>query len=139
MIDRNVTRLFHCGDLIGQAIVETCSRLPFYFTFGNHDADMARILLSAADQNGATCLEWGGLIELANKKIGLAHGHLTRDLKPILDQEPDYLFTGHSHRYRDWWDGPTRRINPGALHRASKFTYAILNLCTDELEFVEVK
>ena len=43
---------------------------------------------------------------------------------------------GHSHMAHDRRDGPTRRINPGALHRAAEFTAALLDPGTDELRFL---
>ncbi|WP_278465280.1 metallophosphoesterase family protein [Gimesia maris] len=130
--------LFHCGDLASEEIVATCAVLPFYFSLGNHDADMVRILERAADQHGAHCLGWGGEVTLAGKRIAVVHGHISRDLKPLLEAEPDYLLTGHSHQSHDFRAGVTRRINPGALFRAKVFTVAVLDLATDELELREV-
>ncbi|MCA9019008.1 MAG: metallophosphoesterase, partial [Planctomycetaceae bacterium] len=63
---------------------------------------------------------------------------ISRDLKPLLEAEPDYLLTGHSHQSHDFRAGATRRINPGALFRAKVFTVAVLDLATDELELREV-
>jgi uncharacterized protein len=54
--------LVPCGDLAGPEIIVACSVLPLYFTFGNHDCDMVRILEQAAAENGAQCLKWGGEI-----------------------------------------------------------------------------
>ena len=39
---------------------------------------------------------------------------------------------------RDERFGKTRIINPGALHRASEKTVALLDLATDQLEFIRV-
>ncbi len=105
--------LVHCGDLASPGIVAECSVLPFYFVFGNHDADRVCELQWAADLHGATCLGWGGEFAAAQKRIAVVHGHLTMDLRPLLDTQPDYLLSGHSHVPCDWHEGPTRRINPG--------------------------
>lgn len=136
--DAGAEALFHCGDLANPEIVTACSVLPFYFTFGNHDSDMVRVLEQTAKEQGAHCLRWGGEVTLVEKRIALVHGHLTRDLRPLLEAEPDYLLTGHSHKIHDFHVGSTRRINPGALFRASEFTVALLNLTTDDLQFVLV-
>ena len=113
--------------------------MPFYFVFGNHDSDMVGILESEADtHSNANCLGWGGEIALANKRIAVVHGHLTMDLNPLLEAQPDYLLSGHFHEPRDWMHGTTRRIIPGALHRAENFTVALLDLSTDKLEFIEI-
>lgn len=130
--------LVHCGDLASPEVVAECSVLPFYFVFGNHDADMVSALRSAAERHGATCLGWGGEFTVSEKRIAVVHGHLTMDLRPLLNAQPDYLLSGHSHMARDWHDGPTRRINPGALFRSSKFSVAILDVVADEVRFLTV-
>lgn len=128
--------LIHCGDLASDEIVFLCSQLPFYFVFGNHDADFVPQLLAASEQSGATCLEWGGSIELSGKRIAVAHGHMTMDIRPLIAGSPDYLLTGHTHEPLTSWQGSTHRICPGALYRANPPTFAILNLETDEVEFI---
>ncbi|RLS46748.1 MAG: metallophosphoesterase, partial [Planctomycetota bacterium] len=50
----------------------------------------------------------------------------------------DYLLHGHTHVCRDERHGATRIINPGALHRASEFTVALLDTDSDELQFLVV-
>jgi putative phosphoesterase len=130
--------IVHCGDLIGAPIVAECSALPLYFVFGNHDCDMVRILENAAAEHGAQCLRWGGEFTLAGKRIAVVHGHLTMDLRPLLEARPDYLLSGHSHIARDWRDGATRRINPGALFDASEFSAAMLDLVAAEARFLSI-
>ncbi|QDT24758.1 phosphodiesterase [Gimesia panareensis] len=136
--DAGAEVLFHCGDLATPEIVAACAVLPFYFTFGNHDCDSVPLLEQAAKAQGAHCLQWGGEVKLASKRIALVHGHITRDLKTLLAAEPDYLLTGHSHQTHDFREGSTRRINPGALFRAKAFTVATLDLTTDDLQWIEV-
>jgi putative phosphoesterase len=130
--------LIHCGDLASAEVVAACAELPLYFVFGNHDADNVPALRAAAKEYGAVCLGYGGEVTLAGKRVAVTHGHLTTDLRPLLAAEPDYLLTGHSHAMMDRRDGPTRRINPGALHRAAEFTVALLDLESDELRFLNV-
>lgn len=136
---RDARTLVHCGDLATPPIVEACSVLPLYFVFGNHDADVVPELRSAAQAHDATCLGWGGEFFLAGKRVAVVHGHMTMDLKPLLNSEPHYLLSGHSHEAKDWHEGATRRINPGALFRAAKFTVALLDLGTDTVEFIHVE
>ncbi len=130
--------LVHCGDLIESPIVEACSVLPSYFVFGNNDCDNVSFLKQAAAESGAVCLGWGGVFELAGKRIGVVHGHLTSDLRRVLNDRPDYLLSGHSHLTHDFREGPVRRINPGALYRAREFSVALLDLETDSLQFLPV-
>ena len=130
--------VIHCGDLAAPFILEACAELPCYFVFGNHDADNVPYLRHAAENCGAVCLGWGAVIELSGKRIGVVHGHMRSDVQRVLADNPEYLLSGHAHYPVDRRDGPLRRINPGALHRAEKFTVALLNLETDELRVLEV-
>jgi putative phosphoesterase len=129
--------LIHCGDLTGPKIVDICSVLPTYFVYGNNDSDNCHRLQSAMSKAGV-CLGWGGEVELAGKRVAVAHGHMGTDVRRLLADKPDYLLTGHSHHADDWREGPTRRINPGALYRAAEFSVALLDLETDELRFLAV-
>ncbi len=130
--------LVHCGDLSSPPIVEACAVLPCWFVFGNHDSDVVPSLRYAAEQFGAECLGWGGVIELAGKRIGVVHGHMTIDLRRVLAEQPDYLLSGHSHIAEDTVIGSVRRINPGALHRADEYTVAVLELPSGELRLLRV-
>ena len=130
--------LVHCGDLASPEIVEICAVLPLYFVFGNHDADSAADLKQAAAEQGATCLEWGGEFEYQGKRIAIVHGHMTLDVRPLLEAEPDYLLSGHSHVARDWQSGPIRRINPGALFRTLEPSVALLDVVSDDVRFLAV-
>jgi putative phosphoesterase len=130
--------LVHCGDLASREIVEICAVLPLYFVFGNHDADSAADLKQAAAAYGATCLEWGGEFEYQGKRIAVVHGHISLDVRPLLEAEPDYLLSGHSHTARDWQSGPTRRINPGALFRTLEPSVALLDVVADAVRFMPV-
>lgn len=138
LVQQGAELLVHCGDLSGPEIVRECSVLPFYFTFGNHDADTVPYLREAAEEHGATCLEWGGEFEVAGKRIAVVHGHLTSDLRPLVDARPDYLLYGHFHVPLDANEVPTRRINPGALYRAEEYTVAILDIVANELRFLSI-
>jgi putative phosphoesterase len=126
--------LVHCGDLTGPEVVAVCGGLPSYFVFGNNDDDLPALRQAIAATNGV-CLEWGGEITLAGKRLAVAHGHRGREVRALLARKPDYLLFGHSHVPTDLRDGPTRHINPGALHRADDYTVAVLDLAKDELQF----
>ena len=130
--------LVHCGDLIETPILAACSVLPCYFVFGNNDGDNVSFLRQAAADSAAVCLGWSGIIELSGKRIGVVHGHLTTDLRRVLNDGPDYLLSGHSHLAHDFREGSVRRINPGALHRARQFSVALLDLEQDSLQFLTV-
>jgi putative phosphoesterase len=130
--------LFHCGDLTSPSIIKICAVLPGYFVLGNNDWDMAGHLQAAATDFGMTCLGWGDVVSVGDKRIGVVHGHLATDLRRVQALNPDYIFSGHSHIPSDSRVGSARRINPGALHRANEFSVALLDLKSDELRFLTV-
>lgn len=129
---------FHCGDFTQPDLVLLFSGLPTYFTFGNHDCDMVPDLTAAIATAGGVCLGWGGEAALAGKRVAACHGHMSYDVRRLLSAGPDYLFSGHSHEPADRQEGPVRRINPGALHRADRFTVALLDLTSGALRFFPV-
>lgn len=136
--DHGAKHLIHCGDLIEPEILAACSGLPVHFVFGNNDVRSASRLRSTAAAHGANCLEWSGELQLVGKRLAVAHGHDLHEIRRLLANNPDYLFSGHTHQAADLQEGNTRRINPGALHRARTFTVGLLNLETDELRYLEI-
>jgi putative phosphoesterase len=130
--------LIHCGDMTGSEVVMVCGVLPTYFVFGNNDADNVPALRRAIGDVGGFCLEWADTVTLVGKRIAVAHGHMHTDVRRLLAAQPDYLLSGHSHIASDSRVGHTRRINPGALHRAAEFTVSLLDLETDVLRFLTV-
>jgi predicted phosphodiesterase len=78
-------------------------------------------------------------LTLDGKKIAIIHGdHPSRFNAILKAQEHDYLCCGHSHIRRDERVGKTRIINPGALHRATEKTVALLDTLSDKLEFIRI-
>ncbi len=130
--------LIHCGDMTDTEVVAACGVLPSYFVLGNNDDDNVPALRRAIEDVGGVYLGWGGDVTLAGKRIAVVHGHMHSDVRRLLAARPDYLLSGHSHVAADFRAGPTRRINPGALHRAAEFTVAVLDLETDLLRFLTV-
>jgi predicted phosphodiesterase len=66
----------------------------------------------------------------------VVHGHMSWDLRRLIDRKPDFLFSGHDHFPSEKMLGNVRRINPGALHRADQFTVALVDLETGEVNFL---
>lgn len=140
LVDSDAEVLIHCGDFTEWPMLEVCTvGLPFYFVFGNNDADTVPSLTRSAAELGANCLEWRGMLELGGKRLGVTHGHMKSDVAPLLEAKPDYLLTGHSHQKGDWHDGPTRRVCPGALYRAKEYTVALIDLDRDDVRFLTIK
>jgi putative phosphoesterase len=128
----------HCGDLTSSSIVHLFEGRPAYFVLGNCDED-ERAIRAAIEAISGHFLGHGGVIELDGRSIAVTHGHLDRERSRLLRLSPNYLFSGHSHVSDDHREGVSRLINPGALHRAARWTVATLDLISDTLEYVEVK
>lgn len=130
---RGAEVLIHCGDITTPEVVYECGLIPSYFVFGNCDYNRTH-LLNAMEVVGGICLGAGDVITLGGRKLAVTHGDSEHELDRLERAQPDYLFTGHTHHQTDEQFGTIRRINPGALHRASFWSVALLDLKTDELE-----
>lgn len=135
---RRVRAVVHCGDVTGPEVVALFAGLELHLVLGNCDDDPVG-LRHAAEAIGATLHEGFGYLELAGKKLAFTHGHDAhlRDLRG--SRAFDYVFHGHTHVAVDFADGPTRVINPGALHRVAAATFVVLDLVTGEAETVAVR
>lgn len=129
--------LIHCGDITIPEVVYELSTLPSYFVFGNCDfeRDALRQAIAAI---GGSCLERGGLIELAGRRLAVTHGDSDREITRLTAAEPEYFFSGHTHQALDVRHGPTRFINPGALHRATSWTVALLDCSNGQIRMLPV-
>ena len=77
-------------------------------------------------------------LEFGSKRFAVFHGHERAAAHMEALDDVDYVVHGHSHQRRDERVGAVRIINPGAVHRASPLTVAVLDVETDELTFHEV-
>ncbi len=136
--ERRVGLVLHCGDIED---AETVWLFPAntHFVFGNCDTERAG-LRQAVHGIGGTLHEPFGRLDLDGVKIAFLHGD-NRELLDDLEQsgEYDYVFHGHTHVAAERCTGPTRVINPGALHRANPKTFTVLDLESGRLERVEVE
>jgi putative phosphoesterase len=120
----------HCGDLTRPDVVDEFIGVRTYFVFGNNDFDEPGLRRAMA-AIGGVCLGRGGELELGGKRIAVTHGDSDRQVRQLASKAPDYLLFGHSHEVADYREGPTRWLNPGALHRASEWTVGLLDLAND--------
>jgi putative phosphoesterase len=129
--------LIHCGDITIPEVVYQLAALPSYVVFGNCDFDLDA-LREAIATIGGTCLGHGGIIELADHRLAVTHGDSDREITRLAAERPEYFFSGHTHQALDVRRGPTRFINPGALHRASTWTVALLDCSSDQLRMLTI-
>ncbi len=135
---RNINTVLHCGDIEDAEVVWLFQGFTAHFVFGNCDTERTA-LRQAVHGIGEKLHEPFGHLELDGVKIGFVHGDdhaLLRDLEN--SGHFDFLFHGHTHVAGERRVGPTRVVNPGALHRARTKSYAVLDLQTRELETVIV-
>jgi putative phosphoesterase len=136
---RGIATVLHCGDIENAPVVELFAGLDAHFVLGNcdYDADELRQAITAI---GATLHEDFGQLDLAGQAVAFVHGD---DSRLLHDLEASgafaYLFHGHTHVRADRQAGPTRVINPGALHRAVAKTFVVLDLDTGQAETVVVE
>jgi putative phosphoesterase len=137
--DRGIDTVLHCGDIDEARTVELFRGLEAHFVYGNCDYDREAIR-EAVQVIGATLHENWGQLERAGRKIAFLHGD---DLRLMREVEHsgyfDYLFYGHTHQAKEHRTGPTRVINPGALHRARPKTFLVLDLESGATEQVTVE
>jgi len=130
--------LIHCGDVGRPAILDELAGLPAAFVWGNTDFDR-QALQRQAQHLGIQCFGAWGELDWGGNRIAVLHGDDGRLLRRLLEgQEYDYVFQGHTHQRMDQRLGRTRWINPGALHRATPRSAALLDIGPDRLEFLTV-
>jgi putative phosphoesterase len=129
--------IIHCGDIDD---AETVWLFPgnTHFVFGNCDLERSAIR-QAVHGIGGTLHEPFGKLEFPEDKIAFLHG----DDKHLMEQvehsgDFDFLFYGHTHQAKEHRTGPTRVINPGALHRARVKTFVVLDLEQGVVKSIEV-
>lgn len=137
LVDRGADVLLHLGDVETEAVIDELVGHNARVVFGNCDWNVealggyARLVSVGVDHPM-------GFLEVGGRRIAYTHGHLTAMVNRALAEEVDYLLHGHTHETRDERVGATRIINPGALHRASRYTCALLDPCSDSLDWIEI-
>jgi uncharacterized protein len=135
--EAGVEAVIHCGDICEPGILLLFGDTPTYYVLGNNDYEPE--LLKAAERIPTlTYLGESGIVTLGDKKIAVTHGHIGRLTRELLIQQPDYLLFGHTHVSAHEMIQDVACINPGALHRASEYTVATLNLITNDLQWLTV-
>ena len=135
---RRINFVLHCGDIDDAETVWLFQGFTAHFVFGNCDVEHAR-LRQAIHGIGATLHEGWGNLELEGVKMAFLHGDDRRLMQDVENSGVfDFLFYGHTHQAEEHRTGPTRVLNPGALHRARVKTMAVLDLATGTVDSVVV-
>ena len=134
----NIDIVLHCGDLISPPMIEHFSDIKdFKMVFGNNDGEHDGLKKMCAKFNfdePKDILDF----KINNKTFFMAHEPYKIE-KAIMAKKYDYILHGHTHQTRDETINDSRIINPGALFRAYYYTFAVLDIETDKLEFIKIK
>jgi putative phosphoesterase len=136
LLARGATRILHLGDVGSEAVLDLLAGLEATVVFGNCDDE--RGLARYAQAIGVQVAHPAAIIEVKDTRIGLTHGHLEGEVSRLLLAQVDFLLHGHTHEIRDERVGGTRVLNPGALHRARRYTAMLLDPATGHAEWLEV-
>jgi len=128
----------HCGDLGGLDILDELAGRPCWFVWGNTD-DPRPSWRAHIQALGLVWPDGPIEVQIDNKQVGIFHGHERLFREALRDSRYDYLLHGHTHQQDDYRDGRMRVINPGALHRVSVPTVALLDLADDDVQFMELE
>lgn len=136
--DVGVDEIIHCGDITDAPTVALFPR-GTHFVWGNCDHDKPA-LRRAMQRTGAICHEYVGTLVTPTHRIAFVHGDDTELLDDLIHSGAyDIICHGHTHRAADSRRESTRIVNPGALYRADPKTFAILDLASDKLTFIEIE
>ena len=135
--DAGAELLLHLGDIGSSRVLDELVGHPARVVFGNCDLD-ERELRAHAEAMGIEVDHPAGELTWRGRRIVFTHGHLGTVVREALASEPEYLLVGHTHQVLDERMGSTRVLNPGALHRASRYTAAVLRPELDEFRVLEV-
>ncbi|MGD9002139.1 MAG: metallophosphoesterase family protein [Anaerolineae bacterium] len=135
-----VTRVLHCGDLCGPAIVASLSDFDVWIARGNMDRhpELEQIVQETIGKGRLAerhHLTWDGY------ELAMVHGHQEGELRRLINAgEHAYVLHGHTHRRSDHRIVPTRVINPGALGgmRWQQRSFCILDLGSGEATVIKV-
>ena len=138
LVNCGAEQLIHCGDVGSEAVLEELLIRPALVVWGNCDYDRSTLSRYARSLGIAAAAPHGELSCEAGR-IGVFHGHEPQFPSATRAGRYRYLLYGHTHLRADQRVGPTRLINPGALHRARVKSVALLDTAKDKLQFLIVK
>ena len=144
LLARGAERIIHLGDVESEAILDLLVGHDATVVFGNCDDEHS--LSRYAQALGIRVVHPGAIIEIKPSavdlsardvsaglarsiRIGVTHGHLEHEVSRL----------GHTHEIRDEQVGCTRVMNPGALHRAARYTVMLFDPSTGHAEWLDVE
>ncbi len=130
--------VIHCGDIVTPGVLEALRDLPMRFVYGNNDIDRASLQKKCTELGFGT-IDDELILTVEGKSLYVYHGTRAALVEAKADsQEYDYVLHGHTHRRRNERIGNTRVVNPGAMFNASLYSFATIDLNTNDVEFHDV-
>jgi putative phosphoesterase len=129
--------LLHLGDLCGDDVIDELVGHRSHIVFGNCDWNI-EVSTQYAIGLGLQVDHPMGVIEADGRRIAFTHGDNAGLMQQALDAGVDYLLHGHTHTVSDQHVGSTRVLCPGALHRATRYTCALLDPARDRVRVLEI-
>jgi len=130
--------LIHLGDIGSESVIDALAEpMPVHLVFGNTDWEIDG-LTRYAESLGISVNHPVGRLDIEGGTLVFQHGDRTAQMQAALAESVRYLCHGHTHVTRDDRVGGTRVINPGALHRAARYTVALLDTEEDKLTIYPV-
>ena len=137
LVSHGAEMLVHLGDIGSDEVIDELVGHRARIVFGNCDWNI-EAMTSYAELVGVVVDHPMGLLEIDGCRIAFTHGHVASLMRSALDDGVDYLLHGHTHTVQDERVGRTRVINPGALHRASRYTCALLDPSGKSVRWLEI-
>lgn len=142
-IFRGIDAVLHCGDIGSDMVLTEMAsifqtlEIPVYAVLGN--CDIPANWDFYPEDIGVKILGRFGELELGGKKIAILHSDDEKAFdRVVASGKHDYLLSGHSHVRHDRRKRKTRLINPGSAGRGMHPSCAVLDLISDDLEFVTI-
>ena len=130
----NCDSIIHLGDIGTLEVLDECAGLPVSLVFGN--CDFVGNLRDYAIEIGLDVQHPIGKKVIGGIAFAFLHGDDMVSYQQLLDDPAvEVLLHGHTHEMRDETVKNTRCINPGALHRAARYTIATFDTNSNVLEF----
>ncbi len=129
--------LLHLGDICGDDVIDELVGHGAHVVFGNCDWGI-EAMTKYAGGVGLVVDHPMGVMNADGRRIAFTHGDDAGLMQQALDDGVDYLLHGHTHTVSDNHVGRTRVICPGALHRANRYTCALLDPARDSVRWLEI-
>ncbi len=144
LVEAGAEVLLHLGDIESEKVLDEMVTVfpgggvvPVQVVFGNVDWNAAE-LARYAEALGITVAHPVGSLMFDDRELVFLHGDDRRAMDAAVARGVAWVCFGHTHHPTDERCGATRLINPGALHRASTYTVALLDTTSDQLRFYSV-